>query len=127
MIRFQNCRGVRLFRLGSWQAEVWYCPAGEVIPPHHHEHIDSRIVYLAGQMIFVRDSAVKLMSRWRDRFKFLRVRPNQLHYAAVTGRFGLFLNLEHWTGKPTSAAVDFQPHDTDQTTTDPHPGHLPEP
>jgi len=35
-----------------------------------------------------------------------KVEPRMKHGATVTGLFGLFINLEKWTGPKTSAATD---------------------
>lgn len=107
ILRFQNIFGVRLFRVGRFQAELWLCPRGEKIPEHAHDKMDSRITFLGGAMIFTRDKK-SIPLDWRRIGRSFKVRAGQAHGAEVTGRFGLFLNLERWTTAPSSAATDFR-------------------
>ena len=106
--RFQRCLGVRLLRLGRWQVELWLCPRGEVIPPHTHQYFDGRLVFLAGSMLWTLAGQTREVG-WRDVLRCWRVPAGTNHGATVTGRFGVFLNIEQWQGVPSSAATDFIP------------------
>lgn len=44
---------------------------------------------------------------WYDFGRRFKIPAGTIHGAYIIGRFCLFLNWEKWTGKPTSAAVDF--------------------
>lgn len=118
MIRFQNCRGFRLFKFGCHQAELWICPKGEVIPTHTHPNVVSRIVGLFGRMRWtVGDRTRNITGCFRRRetngrlaLAAMKVGAETPHGATITGRLGIFLNLEQWINgtSPTSAATDFQ-------------------
>lgn len=104
-IRFQNCLGLKLFRFRKWQVELWWCPRGEQLPTHSHPSMESRILFLAGSMIFTREEQTIILGAW-DIFRNFRIKAGQNHSAEVVGPFGLFLNIETWTTEPTSAAHD---------------------
>lgn len=107
--RHNGCIAVTLLRFGSRQVELVYCPKGEVIEPHVHEHIDGAMVMLAGEL----DGKIGDRSGrtgWYDFGRVFRVPRNCVHSASVVGRFCIFLNYERWIGQnPTSAAIDFKP------------------
>ncbi len=116
--RHNGCIAITLFRFGRRQLELVYCPAGEVIEPHVHQHIDSTLVMLGGEIKggiapFLDGLAMDWdhwrhgKTGWYDFGRRFKIPAGTLHYAKVTGRFCLFLNYEKWDSKPTSAAVDF--------------------
>ena len=105
LLRFNRCRGLRLLRWRFWQIELWYCPRAEQIPAHRHPHMDGRILWLGGHMMFVRNGeGIEL--RLRDTCKGFYVEHEDWHAARVMGRFGIFAVIEHWLLPPTSAAFD---------------------
>jgi hypothetical protein len=106
MHRHNGCIGITLFRFGRRQLEVWYCPGGEVIKTHCHEKIDSTLIILAGEMEGTIGSRTG-KTGWYDFLRRFRVPRGVLHSAKITGRFCIFANYERWTGRPSSAAVDF--------------------
>lgn len=57
-------------------------------------------------MIFTRDSKTIPLG-YAKIFRSFVVKAGQAHSAIVSGAFGVFLNFETWTDKPTSAAHDF--------------------
>lgn len=79
---------------------------GENLPVHAHPNMESRIVFLGGRMLFTRDARTIPLGFTKILRSFV-VKAGQAHGAIVTGRFGMFLNLEKWLIKPTSAAHDF--------------------
>lgn len=108
-----NCTGLRIPLPGAWQLELWWCPRGAVIPMHRHPHVESVLVFLGGEMLWERAEGNRAwgdmrMFRFRDFLKHFAVPPRCAHGAKVTGRFGLFANLERWTGPKTSAALDLE-------------------
>ncbi len=110
--RHNGCIAITLFRFGRRQLELVYCPAGEVIEPHVHQHVDSTLVMLGGEIeggiIFSPFGGWKIgRTGWYDFGRRFDIPAGVYHYAKVTGRFCLFLNYEKWDSKPTSAAVDF--------------------
>lgn len=105
--RHNRCFGLVLFRVGRYQAELFYCPHGEEIEPHIHQKVDSTLVILGGGMdgrIGERHGIVG----WQDFLRRFHVPAGTVHSAKITGWFCLFLNFERWTGTPTSAAIDFK-------------------
>lgn len=104
--RHNRCRGFRLWKWGNFQIELWFCPRGEHIEPHVHEHIDSKIIFLAGSMKGRIADRSGLVSWPRHMFSSWRVPKGVMHSARV-GAFCVFANLERWDGPPTSAAEDF--------------------
>lgn len=102
MRKHNRCRGIRLWKWNSFQIEVWFCPKDEEIEPHIHERIDSKIILLFGYMtgkIAETRGCVKV-------FQSYPVLAGTSH-SAVTSTFCIFMNVERWQGKPTSAAEDF--------------------
>jgi quercetin dioxygenase-like cupin family protein len=105
-IRFQRSLGIRIFRFGKVQAELWLCPKGERLPAHRHAKMESRITFVAGRMLFTRDDRTIPLGLGQT-LRTFKVAAGQAHSAIVTGLFGIFLNVESWTERPTSAAHDF--------------------
>lgn len=103
-MRLNNCRGIRVLRIGRYQLELWWCPAGEAIPWHSHNHCDSRIVHLFGRMLWMMPGKRRVITR----FGWSRNVPIGTPHAAMALRATLFLNFERWYTKPTSAVEDFQ-------------------
>ena len=118
-----NCTGLRIPLPGPWQLELWWCPRGAVIPMHRHPHVESVLVFLGGRMLWKRVEEYICQSMagpykfplessrrfgFGDVFRWFRVPANESHGATVIGRFGLFANLERWTGPKTSAAQDLE-------------------
>ena len=109
ILKFKRCRGLRVWRWGRVQVELWWCPSLETIPPHTHEEFDGLIVYLAGRMLFWTETKSRVIG-WRDWLKTLSIPAGTMHGAIGRGRFGcLFLNFERWKhDRPSSAAIDFR-------------------
>jgi hypothetical protein len=106
--RHNGCIAITLFKFGNKQLELVYCPKGEVIEPHVHEHIDGTMIMLGGEA-FGTIGDQSGFTGWYDIGRRFKVPRNCSHHATVTGRFFLFLNYEKWTGQtPTSAAIDFK-------------------
>jgi hypothetical protein len=62
-------------------------------------------VFLGGGMVWRMAGRVKWCG-WREMGRLFQVPSGCQHGATTHGRFGLFLNLERWTGPKTSAAHD---------------------
>lgn len=105
--RFGRVLGIKLFRIGNRQAELWFCPRGEAIPMHIHKHIISKIVFLGGRMRWAGMGRIKELG-FRNIFKSWTIPANDSHGAVVTGKFGIFLNWEIWDGKISSASKDIE-------------------
>jgi hypothetical protein len=100
-----GCTGLKIPLPGRWQAELWLAPSGCEIPDHTHPHIQSHLMFLAGAMVWRMAGRMKRCG-WRETFRVFRVPPGCIHGATTLGRFGLFLNVERWTGPKSSAARD---------------------
>lgn len=66
-------------------------------------------MFLGGKMNWASGRRV-VQFRGRHLFRSLVARAGESHGAVVTGRFGLFMNIQHWTHNRTSAAHDFIAH-----------------
>lgn len=105
--RHGKCIGIKLFRWGRRQLELWFCPGGEVIGNHVHKNINVDMMILGGRMFG------KIGSRsgpvgWDDLFRVFRIPAGVEHDAVITGKFCLFLSFETWeVDEVTSAAIDF--------------------
>lgn len=102
-----KCAGWLLLRWGRWRLELWRCPAGEKIPPHVHQQVTSRFIFLNRNLVVHRAGSLKAAPLpW---LRFYMVKPGQAHWAEAVYGAGWFLNLEHWVGPwpAKSAAEDF--------------------
>lgn len=106
MIRHNRCRGFKLFKWGQIQCELWFCPKGEDIAPHVHNHIDSTLIILGGNAVGSIGAKVGLIE-WRDMLRRFNIPKGVPHWAIVKRPFFIFLNVEKWDCKITSAAHDF--------------------
>lgn len=105
--RHNRCVGVKLFRFGCYQLELWIAPHGEIIEPHSHRHIDSTLVFLCGKILGTIGDKTGTVSH-RDAFRRFSIPAGVTHSAIVQSGFCAFLNWERWkTSNVTSAALDF--------------------
>lgn len=110
--RWKNCRGMTLFRWGRLHIELWYFPAGTVVPSHAHPQEDIEVMYLFGSVVFHRQKqrtrqVVSFVPRWYDFCRLLSIPRGDSHWFTV-GKWPLIaVNFEIWQGKPTTAADDF--------------------
>ena len=101
-----GCFGVKLFKLGRIQAELWFCPSSSYIQPHKHPNIDSIFIHLLGKAEIQRDYQAKKLP-WFTWFEHHRIASNQIHSAIVPrGSIFIFLNIEKWSCEPSSASKD---------------------
>ena len=108
MIRRHNrCLGIRIWKWGRFQCELWFAPKGEFIEPHVHEHINSKIIFLAGEMLGSIGERAGLLKWPKDIGRAFHV-PAGMTHSALVGSFCVFANAERWTNdEVTSAAADF--------------------
>lgn len=105
--RHNGCIGLKLFKLGSRQLEIWYAPKDEIVESHSHQHIDSTLVFLWGK-IHGRIGDKSGIVSFSDSLRSFSIPAGVRHSATVLSRFCLFLNWEKWkTRNVTSAAIDF--------------------
>lgn len=105
ILRHGRCLGLRLFRWGRKQLEVWFAPMDERIEGHCHTQFDSKIVLIFGRAWGWNGSKTGNLKK----FKVYDV-PTQCWHSAYVFNSCVFFNLETWTGdKPmSSACVDFE-------------------
>jgi hypothetical protein len=114
--RYESCIGLSFPAIGRWKIEFWFCPKYYEIRKHSHPSQDIRLFFIFGHnTTFYRERNTQYSSRldsrtikwWNIGAKFTILR-NDYHWFTVS-RFPLvFLNLEKWYDKPTSAAIDFK-------------------
>lgn len=107
ILRYQRCRGLRLWRWGRVQLEVWWYPRDEVIPMHCHDEFDSWICHLWGVARWRRGRRERLMRCWD--IGYARPVAAGEEHGAMSYTWGMFLNVQRWKhDRPTSASVDFR-------------------
>jgi len=114
MTKAFGCTGLKIPLPGRWQLEFWYCPGGAEIPLHVHERVAGWIWLLAGKMKWqVNDRVREVKGLFRRRqtngdlaLSAQKIDRGVVHGGEVTGRFGLFVNVERWIGQKKSAADD---------------------
>lgn len=88
-------------------AELWFAPKGESVPPHSHDQMDSFVIFLGGRLLWSRGNLTKELGP-KQFLHTTRVAAGEAHSFVITGLFGIFINVERWKQKPTSAALDFR-------------------
>lgn len=106
MVKHNSCKGYRLFRLGHYQVELWVCPCFEYIEPHSHPEIESKVILLYGSLYGVLNGRSGFL-RW---LKFYSIASTAVHSGQTGSQGCIFLNLQRWSSKPTSAAINFKRH-----------------
>lgn len=106
--RHNRCIGIKLFRYGKFQLELWFAPRGEMIEPHCHPHIDCSLTFLWGSIVGTIGNKTGPVS-YRDILRSFSIPAGVTHSAEVKSAFCLFLNWEKWKSETvTSASIDFQ-------------------
>ncbi len=111
--RHGPCRGITLFRLFSYNIELWFCPKGYTIEKHSHPKEEIELMFIKGDTTFYRLSSFGevqyYIPAWTDIFQTFSVKPGQVHWFSVSNKSLIFINFSRFIdGKPTSAANDFQ-------------------
>ena len=112
--RHDNCVGLRLWKWGQTQIELWFCPKNYNIGRHSHNQQDIEIMFLFGAPHFWRrENGIETSAhlRWpRNLLDVFSIRRGVVH-SFHTGRLPMVvLSIERWQPgvSPTSAATDFQ-------------------
>lgn len=112
--RYGPCRGVTIFRLGRFKAELWFAPKWYAPPEHTHDNSDGEftILWARNRPIY---RVVNGHRQWytartpRDWGRFLSVRAGTPHAFLKGDSFMVWICFERW--KPgvsvTSVATDF--------------------
>lgn len=107
VLKVGNCAGKIIFSIGRLRIELWKVPKGEKIPPHTHDHVISRFIFLDRNLKVHRAGSCK--SSAVPFFRWYKVGAGAEHWAEAVSGDARFLNFEWWTGdgKPMSPAEDF--------------------
>jgi hypothetical protein len=107
--------GLTLVRSGQFQAQLWICDPQSEIPDHSHPKIDTIQIYVSGDLQ-LRLNGKNVMEepvlefpegRCSHNGRWIRVRPNDTHGATIGPRGAAFINVQQWSGEPTSAELDW--------------------
>ena len=110
--KHDKCRGITLFRWFRLNIELWYCPPNYSIRMHRHAHFDGEVLLLVASC-WVRKYSSKAPDTIRESdslFTWFSVPRNVVHWVDTKGSKWIptiFINVEKWTVKPTTAADDF--------------------
>lgn len=111
--RYESCIGLSLPAIGRWKIEFWYAAPGYSIRPHIHPREDIKLCLLFGHNVrFHRKKSGYLLgesflARFKDIGKMFTINAWDEHSFEVSNWPLLFMNIEKWSVKPTSAAEDF--------------------
>ena len=103
--RHNRCRGLRVWKWGRWQVELWFCPRGEHIEPHVHKKIDSTIFFIAGHMTGRIQERIGNLDWPADSFRRFDI-PAGVEHEARIGSFCIFANFERWKSDDVTSACD---------------------
>ena len=122
--RSPHCKavGFRVPLWNHWQIEIWFCPKGDVIPAHRHQHIHSFILQIWGRMRWTVNATTReVCGPLRRRESNARLAlaaapiPAGTAHAAEALSFCVFVNIERQSSvlgaqcsEMVSAAQDFQ-------------------
>jgi hypothetical protein len=102
--------GITLWRWEKFQVELWICPPNFSVGEHVHHEMDGEIVLLIGNVNLCKRVNGEIKSTGRH-FKKLSVPRNTPHFFTQKSSRRIptvFINMERWVTKPTSASVDFE-------------------
>ena len=108
--------GSVLFREGQFQVELFMVTPNFHIPPHVHDNVDSYEVQLQGVQFF-HEVAEQLIPEHKEIYdkrrnesgSFIRVKPDNLHWADSGPDGGMFMSVQHWLNDvpPSSVGRDW--------------------
>ena len=113
-VKYERCRGISFRNIGRWKIEFWFCPPNYQIAEHSHPNEDIELLFLFGHNIrFHRREQGKLLGEsFFARFKHIgtvfTIKAGTYHWFEVSSWPLIFMNIEKWYSKPTSASEDFQ-------------------
>lgn len=126
--RYGPCWGLRLFRLGKHQIELWFCPSGYQITPHCHPNLDIELFFIWGIKCYFERYKLGgqkdgIMVTFPKSFlKRFTIKNYHFHWFKVSKWPLVFINYERWigAGKPLSASKDFLCQDKEDKQTSFH-------
>ena len=116
MIKFLNTgilkknghgRGLRLFRWGNRQLELWWFPAGEVVEDHVHQFTSVWLFFVLGRVTFW-SAPTGTKRKVVTRFGSMLTIPRGVAHGAQINRPSIFLTYEKWNEYPTTIAHDIK-------------------
>ena len=102
-----NCTGIKLFKFGPYQLELWICKPLTEIPPHVHPDMDSHIVHLFGKALIFKENKAKLL-KYFSFFNTYDIPKMMRHGFQNMNNTFVFLNFEFWYINPTSASINLK-------------------
>lgn len=108
--------GVTVFENYPFKVQIWICPPRINVPDHCHPNIDSIVVHLEGEIYlrvngkdFITPEIIKRMELKGESIdgKHFHIKPGMVHGFSTGPNGGVFMNIEKWTGKMTSAELDW--------------------
>jgi hypothetical protein len=102
-----NCIGYRLIRIFKIQLELWICPPHSCIKPHIHPDLDSYVMHIWGRSFVRRKTSMKILPFFSF-FRIYKIPRNVVHSSSNFNNWFIFLNIERWYSKPTSAAINLK-------------------
>ena len=112
--RYERCWGLSLPAIGRLKIEFWFCPPRYKIRPHTHKNQDIKLILLFGHnVLFHRRKKFKylgdaFLAKFKHIGRIFTINAGDEHSFDVSNWPLIFMNIEHWKVKPTSAAHDFQ-------------------
>lgn len=112
--QFESCFGLSFPAIGKWKIELWYAPSGYSIREHTHNQEDIKLIFLFGHNVkfhrrkwgaYLGDS---FMAKFKHIGKVFTINAGDAHYFEVSDWPLIFMNIEKWKSKPTSASQDMQ-------------------
>jgi hypothetical protein len=112
LLKHGPCRILSFPSLFNWKIEIVWAPKDYTIDLHSHPSQDIELVILWGKDVLLRrirgaDTDTHISKMPQSIFKKFSIRAGDLHDFSTGPSCFLFLNIEHWHSKPTSAALDF--------------------
>jgi len=112
--RYQSCVGLSLPAFGKWKIELWLALPGYKIKPHSHDNVNIKLTFLFGHNVMFHrikknaELCMSFMAQLRHIGKTFTINAGDIHWFEVS-RFPLiFINVEKWFIKPSSASIDLQ-------------------
>ena len=110
--RHGPCWAVKLLEFGRYNIEIVYAPPHYQIEEHSHPSQIIKLCFLFGRATFFRRSNISGLATadvcWpSNMFRTFTIAWYHSHWFAVSKWPLVFINLEIWRTKPTSAAEDF--------------------
>lgn len=112
--RYERCWGLSFPSVGKWKIEIWYAPRGYEIAEHTHPNEDIKLILLFGHnVVFHRRKKSTFIgesfwARFRDIGHIFTINAGDSHFFTVSNWPLVFMNIERWHTKPTSASEDLQ-------------------